>query len=89
MTKAVDYVKKSFSESVGHVRASWTVTHVDNYARTTDVYGLEVESRARIVSEPSELGVERLLSCYGLPINAEVTYGVDDALEVVPSCFTY
>ena len=88
MAEAVDDVEKSLPEGVRDVWTRWTIAHIDDYACATDVYGLKVESRARIFSEPSELGVERLLSRYSLPVDAEVTYGVDDALEVVPSCFS-
>ena len=75
-------VEKALSEGERNEGSSSAVADVDHYVSLTDVNRLEVQSRVRISSESSEIRVQRLLCGHRLPINAQVSDGVDDALEV-------
>ena len=83
MSEAVDRVENLFSESLRDKRSRWTVTAVDDELVAAEVDAFEVETGPCIASDPPKVGVEGLLGRDEIPVDSEVGYCVDDAIEVV------
>ena len=78
-------VEDLLSESERNEWSGGTVATVDDEVEASEADVSEVDSGSGIISDPSKVGVERLLSCDGVPIDAEIGDGVDDAREIFPS----
>ena len=85
MPESMDDVKHLLPECQRDKRSSGTVAAVHDKIVPPDADVFEVKTGSSIVPEPSEVWVERLLHRYGVPIDAHVGDGVDDAGKIL-SC---
>ena len=83
MSETVDGIENLLSESLGNKRSRWAVTAVNDELVTAEVDVSEVKTGSCVASDPPKVGVERLLGRDEIPVDSEIGYCVDDAIEVV------
>ena len=80
MSETVDRVEDAATRWEWDVGSIGAVADVDDKLGTTDIDGFKIHSGSNIVPELSEFRIERLLSRYFLPVDAEIPDRGDDAV---------
>ena len=83
MSQAMDGVEDCFAEGEWYERSRGSVTNVHNKASAADVYLFEMKTRASVVPDAAEVGIEGLMGGDGIPINTKGVDCVDDAVEIL------
>ena len=78
-------VENLLPERLRYERPRRAVAAVDDQLMAAEIDASEVQAGSGVISDPPEVRIQRLLGCYGIPIDAEIRYGVDNAREVVLS----
>ena len=75
-------VEYGLPESHWHKWSRRAVANVHDEGALANVNGLKIEAASGVGSEALEIWIQRLLNSNGIPINAKVSDGIDNMLEV-------